>query len=107
MLYIAVGMGEWGRVGGAEEVGELRVALQEEVVVELHDLAHTAAVHLQLVRILGSVEAELAVDLAIEDAPVATSPAVDGLLHIAHEHALVTSRESLAQDVQEVVPLHA
>ena len=54
-----------------------------------------------------SVEAELAVDLSVEDAPVAAAPAVDGLLHIAHEHALVTLGETFAQQVEEVVPLHA
>ena len=47
------------------------------------------------------------VDLGVQEIPVAATPAVDALLHVADDKVLIALRKGVAEQGHEVTPLHA
>ena len=105
-------------VGGAQLLGSRGVILtdalvlhlcgrREEGIVEVDDVALRAVVRVQRTHVQLLVgPGELAVD-SVEQAPVARTPAVYALLHIAHDEVLgVHMAHALLQQYLEVLPLH-
>ncbi len=78
----------------------------DDPVVEVHHGPEAAVVVAQTHR-LGGVGAQRAPRAGVEDTPVASAPAVDRLLDVAHEqHALrLGLRHGILQQRQEVAPL--
>ena len=79
--------------------------LLEHPVVEVYHVRFAPSVHLQRLQSDGEV-VQFPVQ-SVQDAPVAVSPAVDGLLHVAHDQAVLALCQSFQQQQAEVVPLHA
>ena len=92
----------------------------KKAVVEVDDVGLASAVGLQgfhadgkavegggcTFRGVGGVVAVLFSSQVVQYAPVAVSPAVDGLLHVAHDEAVGALRKAFEQEQAEVVPLH-
>ena len=87
LLYIGIGLLQWGGMSLAQQPGEQGVATVEEAVVELHYLPATASVGVEMVCLGRCVVVELACELFVENAPVTASPAVYGLFHVTYDEA--------------------
>ncbi|EJX06958.1 hypothetical protein EVA_04922 [gut metagenome] len=77
----------------------------EKQVVEVDDVGFAPAVGGQRLHRYRKISDGLV--QTVENSPVAVSPAVDRLLHIAHNQAVGSLRKALQQQQLEVVPLHA
>ena len=78
--------------------------LFEEFVVEVDDMARTAAVDVEGFDV--DAQRRLPLDVA-EDAPVAAAPTVDALLHVADEEVAAALGEALEEEHAEVLPLQS
>ena len=76
----------------------------ENFVVEAHDVGLAPPVSGQ--GLFADGEGADVVLQSVQDGPVAASPTVDALLHVAHDEAIRPLREPFEEEELEVVPLH-
>ena len=88
----------------AQNVVQLLCRIGEEGVVELYDCPAGAVVAVQ--NGLGAgFQAELPLQTGVQQVPVRTPPAVDGLFHIAHDQVVKPAGLAVLQQRTEVLPL--
>ena len=88
--------------GGSHQLVQLPGSLGEEGIVEIHDFPARAVIAVQG-RDFRSVE--LLFQATSQQAPVASPPAVNALLHISHHQGIVTGIDAAVHQGAEIVPL--
>ena len=82
--------------------------LRKEAEVELHDISATAVILAQGQQASATVvevAAQAVCTNVAQDVPVAATPPIDTLLHIAHQEGGSSPTEHLVEQGQEVLPL--
>ncbi len=88
----------------AQQAVQLLRRIREELVVELHDGPAGTVIPVQYAR--GVLrQAEVPLQAAVQQFPVRSPPAVDGLFHIPHDEVVEAARLAVPEQRPEVLPL--
>ena len=98
-----VGVEPLDHVAGSGNPVQLRGGIAEEGVVEIDDGAAGAPVFVQD----GHIRVpEFLLQAGVQEVPVAATPTVDALLHVAHHEGFAAGGVAVLQERPEVLPLH-